>query len=71
MDAILRQMTFELGYIHGRDTKLLVSNREVLERFPFMTAEAVELYQNGRDDGIAGDTLRLGLGRAAMTATTT
>lgn len=66
MDATLRQMTFELGYRHGRQTGLHVSAREVIARYPHMTVEMIEVYQNGRDDGIAGDDWRLKRGRAAM-----
>lgn len=66
MDATYRQMTFELGYIHGRKTGVHVSNRQVYEEFPYMTAEMVEVYQNGRDDGVAGDDYRRKLGQLAM-----
>lgn len=66
MDTILRHMTFALGYRHGEQTGEHVSNREVAEQFPYMTDEAIEIYQNGRDDGIAGDDWRLKAWGAAM-----
>ena len=66
MDPTLRQMTFELGYCHGEQTGLYVTNRQVLERYPHMTAEMVDIYQNGRDDGVASDSWRLDRGRAAL-----
>ena len=30
-----------------------------------MTAEMIDIYQNGRDDGVTGDDFRLNLGKAA------
>jgi hypothetical protein len=68
MNATLHQMTFELGYRHGRQTGLYASNHEVSTRYPHMTAEMVSIYQNGRDDGVAGDNFRLNLGKQAMRA---
>ncbi len=66
MDATLRQMTFELGYRDGAQTACYLSDRQIAERYPYMTAEMIDIYQNGRDDGVAGDDWRLQLGQAAM-----
>lgn len=66
MDATLRQMTFELGYRHGQQSGSVITNRQVSEQFPYMTTELIEVYQNGRDDGVAGDTFRLDLGHLEM-----
>jgi hypothetical protein len=65
-DPTLRQMTFALGYQHGLQTGLHASAREVAERYPHMTTEMIDIYQNGRDDGVVRDDYRLNLGRAAM-----
>jgi hypothetical protein len=68
MDTTLRQMTFELGFRHGQQTGVSVSAREVLTRYPHMTTEMLDIYQNGRDDGIAGDDWRLEQGRRSISS---
>lgn len=50
---------FGTGWYHGAVSKRHVSARQVLDRYPEMTSEQVELYLNGRDDGVSGDTSRL------------
>ena len=49
---------FDTGLHHGLMTRKLVSNRQVSEQYPDYSAQQIELYQNGRDDGVEGDLWR-------------
>lgn len=50
---------FETGFQHGMTTGEYVTNRQVSEIYPDYSATEIEIYQNGRDDGVAGDFWRL------------
>jgi hypothetical protein len=50
---------FEIGYQHGAATHTYASAAEAHDLYPTWTARMVELYLNGRDDGVAGDDWRL------------
>lgn len=56
---------FEMGYRQGRMSGQYVSFRQAQEQFPGWPAEQIDIYLNGRDDGVAGDTSRIDMKRAA------
>lgn len=49
---------FETGLRHGWMTGEYVSHRQVAEQYRDWTVEQIDTYQNGRDDGVAGDFWR-------------
>jgi hypothetical protein len=53
---------FRAGWLHGHRHGRHQSMREVLDTNPGMSAEFAEVYLNGQDDGIKGDTFRLNYG---------
>lgn len=57
---------FETGLRHGWMTGEHVSNRQVAEQYPDWSIGQAELYQNGRDDGVAGDFWRFKRRHAAL-----
>jgi hypothetical protein len=59
---------FVLGFFHGRKTGLYASNREVQAKYVHFNTEQVECYQNGRDDGVRGDSWRYDQMRALAAA---
>ena len=50
---------FEAGYRDGRRTGRFTSAAEVIDDHPDWPARLIEIYLNGRDDGVIGDDFRL------------
>lgn len=50
---------FGTGFYHGYVSGLYASRKDVLARYPDITDSQIELYLNGRDDGVKRDVFRL------------
>jgi hypothetical protein len=48
---------FGTGFYHGYVSGLYASRKAVMERYPDITDSQIELYLNGRDDGVRRSTL--------------
>ena len=52
---------FAAGYYEASIQPKADTVREVLDIHPEYTADEVDAYLNGRDDGLAGDTFRISM----------
>lgn len=54
------EQAFVVGYNHGSIGGSYCSRFEAEQRFPKWNDAQIEAYLNGRDDGVAGDSWRVG-----------
>ena len=53
------QLAFVIGFNSGRRTRRFISRKDAEIRNPRMSAEEIESYLNGHDDGVRRDFWRV------------